>query len=377
MPVWDFMAAAPDALRVVELDDSEGDLVEAVRASRAYLLAGGRLRWRTSGPGRRRHHRRRGHQRHLPAEPDQLPRHRGAGRRRPVPGGGRRPGRRSSACRRRAAWSRARPPGRRAGGQPDHPGRPRRGGRVRRSPPASTSGTRSRWPWTGPAAGALLDAAEAAGLRVGCAPDTFLGAGLQTTRRLIERGDIGTPLTALVLMQSPGPGVVAPQPGLPVPGGGGPAVRHRAVLPDRAGADRSDPVASVAAVGSKSRETRIIGSGPKAGEEFAVTVPSHVSASAQFESGQSATMIFSFDSARAADAAGDHRHRGDHAAARTRTCSTVRSGAQTARGRETVVATTHRCCRRGAPACSTWRGRSGRAGRTGPRGRWPTTCWTS
>ena len=40
LPVWDYLAAAPDALAVVELDDSEGDLVDAVRASRDYLLAG-------------------------------------------------------------------------------------------------------------------------------------------------------------------------------------------------------------------------------------------------------------------------------------------------------------------------------------------------
>ncbi|MBA3529560.1 MAG: sugar phosphate isomerase/epimerase [Propionibacteriaceae bacterium] len=40
MPVWEFIAAAPEALRVVELDDSAGDLLEAVRASREYLVAG-------------------------------------------------------------------------------------------------------------------------------------------------------------------------------------------------------------------------------------------------------------------------------------------------------------------------------------------------
>lgn len=40
LPVWDFISAAPSALRVVELDDSEGDLLDAVRASREYLLAG-------------------------------------------------------------------------------------------------------------------------------------------------------------------------------------------------------------------------------------------------------------------------------------------------------------------------------------------------
>jgi sugar phosphate isomerase/epimerase len=40
LPVWDYIAAAPSALAVVELDDSEGDLVDAVRVSREYLLAG-------------------------------------------------------------------------------------------------------------------------------------------------------------------------------------------------------------------------------------------------------------------------------------------------------------------------------------------------
>lgn len=38
LPVWDYIAAAPDALDVVELDDSAGDLVDAVRSSRAYLV---------------------------------------------------------------------------------------------------------------------------------------------------------------------------------------------------------------------------------------------------------------------------------------------------------------------------------------------------
>jgi predicted dehydrogenase len=51
----------------------------------------------------------------------------------------------------------------------------------------------------------LLAEAEQAGLRLGCAPDTVLGAGLQTARRLMDAGAIGVPQTALALMQSPGP----------------------------------------------------------------------------------------------------------------------------------------------------------------------------
>jgi len=144
---------------------------------------------------------------------------------------------------------------------------------------------------------ALLDRAEAAGLRLGCAPDTFLGSGLQHARRLIEDGEIGTPLTALVLMQSPGPESWHPNPAFLFQEGAGPLFDigpyYLTALVQTFG-----PIHSVAAIGSKSRETRMIGSGPKAGEEFPVTVPSHVSASARFESGQSATLIFSFDSPR-------------------------------------------------------------------------------
>jgi sugar phosphate isomerase/epimerase len=39
LPIWDFIAAAPEALRVVELDNSQTDLLEAVRASREFLLS--------------------------------------------------------------------------------------------------------------------------------------------------------------------------------------------------------------------------------------------------------------------------------------------------------------------------------------------------
>ncbi|SDT06750.1 Gfo/Idh/MocA family protein [Microlunatus soli] len=146
------------------------------------------------------------------------------------------------------------------------------------------------------AAKGLLDAADKAGLRVGCAPDTFLGTGLQETRKIIERGDIGEPLTALTLMQSPGPESWHPNPAFLFQEGAGPLFDigpyYFTALVQLFGA-----VEQVAAVGSKSREQRIIGSGPKAGEKFDVTVPTHVSASARFASGQSSQTILSFDSA--------------------------------------------------------------------------------
>ena len=55
-----------------------------------------------------------------------------------------------------------------------------------------------------------------------CAPDTFLGAGLQTARRLIERGDIGTPLTAMTTFQTPGPESWHPNPAFLFQYGAGP-----------------------------------------------------------------------------------------------------------------------------------------------------------
>lgn len=141
----------------------------------------------------------------------------------------------------------------------------------------------------------LLKAASEADLRLGCAPDTFLGAGLQTGLRMIQRGDIGVPLTALTLMQSPGPEAWHPNPAFLFQEGAGPLFDmgpyYLTALIQAFGA-----VKTVAAVGSRSRETRVIGSGPRAGEEFAVTVPTHVSALAQFENGASSTSNFSFDS---------------------------------------------------------------------------------
>jgi predicted dehydrogenase len=142
----------------------------------------------------------------------------------------------------------------------------------------------------------LLNDAEAAGLLVGCAPDTFLGPGLQTACQLIEQGMIGTPLTGLALLQLPGPESWHPNPAFLYAAGAGPLFDlgpyYLTALVQVFGS-----ISSVAALGSKARDRRVIGSGPKAGEEFDVAVPSHVSALVQFESGQSAQAIFSFDSA--------------------------------------------------------------------------------
>ncbi|WP_369046355.1 Gfo/Idh/MocA family protein [Sinomonas sp. P10A9] len=144
----------------------------------------------------------------------------------------------------------------------------------------------------------LLKEADDAGIRLGCAPDTFLGAGLQTARRVIERGDIGIPLTAQTVFQTPGPESWHPNPAFLFQHGAGPLFDmgpyYLTALVQTFGSVRR-----VAALGSKAKTTRVIGSGPKAGEEFEVEVPTHVSALAQFESGASSHSIFSFESPRA------------------------------------------------------------------------------
>lgn len=143
----------------------------------------------------------------------------------------------------------------------------------------------------------LLKLATERNIRLGCAPDTFLGAGLQTALRLIERGDIGRPLTAMTTFQTPGPEGWHPNPAFLFAQGAGPLFDmgpyYLTALVQAFGSIRK-----VAAVGSKATETRTIGSGPKAGEEFAVEVPTHVSAMAQFESGASSHSVFSFESPR-------------------------------------------------------------------------------
>jgi len=141
----------------------------------------------------------------------------------------------------------------------------------------------------------VLEAAAAAGVRVGCAPDTFLGAGLQTARRLIERGDIGTPLTAQTVMQYPGPDLWHPNPAFLFQRGAGPLFDmgpyYVTALVQAFGSARR-----VAAMGSAALSRRTVATGPLAGETFDVEVPTHVSAQIEFDGGASSHSVFSFQS---------------------------------------------------------------------------------
>ncbi|MEV1008531.1 Gfo/Idh/MocA family oxidoreductase [Streptomyces sp. NPDC049881] len=140
----------------------------------------------------------------------------------------------------------------------------------------------------------LAEAAEL-GLLVGNAPDTFLGAGIQSALRAVRAGKIGTPVSAWTATQSLGPEGWHPDPAFFYQPGGGPLFDigpyYLTALVALFG-----PVTGVAATAARGRATRVVGSGPKAGQEFPVNVPTHVSALLEFASGPRANSTFSFDS---------------------------------------------------------------------------------
>ena len=141
----------------------------------------------------------------------------------------------------------------------------------------------------------LLAQADAAGLRLGVAPDTVLGPGIQSAKRAIERGEIGRPLFAQTSMQYQGPEVFHPNPGFLFAHGAGPLFDmgpyYFTTLVSILG-----PVAAVAALGLKADEERAILVGPDAGVKFPVEVPSTINVLASFESGAQSQTLLSFDS---------------------------------------------------------------------------------
>jgi predicted dehydrogenase len=142
---------------------------------------------------------------------------------------------------------------------------------------------------------ALLEQAASAGLLVGVAPDTVLGPGVQTARRAIARGDIGVPLSAQTVMQYAGPDIFHPNPEFLFSLGAGPLFDmgpyYLTTLVHIFGS-----VDTVAAFGSRGRATRTVKAGDRAGTEFPVEVPTHVSAIAQFAGGGVSQSVFSFES---------------------------------------------------------------------------------
>jgi len=140
----------------------------------------------------------------------------------------------------------------------------------------------------------LLKSAKAKGVLVGAAPDTFMGAGIQTCRKLIDDGWIGTPIAATAFMTCHGHESWHPDPEFYYKAGGGPMFDmgpyYLTALVTLMGA--------VKRVTGSARITfpeRMITSQPKYGTRIKVDVPTHVAGVMDFASGAVGTIITTFD----------------------------------------------------------------------------------
>lgn len=140
----------------------------------------------------------------------------------------------------------------------------------------------------------LVDSAASAGLRFGCAPDTFMGAGLQAARNAIDRGAIGEPLAANGFMLGFGPEWWHPNPEIFYGPGAGPLFDmgpyYLTALVHLLGPARS--VTASARVGIAQRVVHAKG---RVGDVVEATVPTHVSSVVELVSGAIATLVTSFD----------------------------------------------------------------------------------
>jgi predicted dehydrogenase len=142
---------------------------------------------------------------------------------------------------------------------------------------------------------ALVDAADRAGVRLGCAPDTFLGGGLQTAIKLVDDGWIGDTIAGGVAMVTE-PGYEGWHPDVAAfyREGGGPILDlgpyYVAALVAILG-----PVARVTSMARATFAERTVGVGPRRGERIPVEVPTHVTGALEFESGAIVTLLVSWD----------------------------------------------------------------------------------
>ncbi len=140
----------------------------------------------------------------------------------------------------------------------------------------------------------VIDLAAAKGLRVGCAPDTFLGGGHQTARKLLDDGAIGTPVAGTAVFGCPGHERWHPAPGFYYLRGGGPMLDmgpyYITDLIQLLG-----PIASVTGLATRPRQERTVATGPLAGAAIPVEVSTHVAGLLEFVCGAVVSIMMSFD----------------------------------------------------------------------------------
>ena len=146
----------------------------------------------------------------------------------------------------------------------------------------------------------LIETASKKGLRVGSAPDTFLGGSHQTCRMLIDQGKIGEPVGGTAFFMCPGHERWHPAPAFYYEAGGGPMLDmgpyYITDLVNLLG-----PVARVSGMTSMLRKVRTITSKPDAGKVIPVEVSTHVAGTLEFHCGAVVQVGMSFDVAA-------HRH---------------------------------------------------------------------
>lgn len=140
----------------------------------------------------------------------------------------------------------------------------------------------------------VMECAKRMNKRVACAPETILGMGTQTARKIIQEGKIGYTTGATAFLMYGGSESWHPNPAFLYKEGGGPLFDagpyYIAALTYLFGA-----VKAVSAVASVTFPERTITSQPRYGEKIKVEVPTYVSGNLMFENGQTATIIMTFD----------------------------------------------------------------------------------
>jgi predicted dehydrogenase len=140
----------------------------------------------------------------------------------------------------------------------------------------------------------LVALAEKKGLMLGGAPDTFLGAGIQTCRKLIDDGFIGDPVGSACFMICRGHESWHPDPEFYYKFGGGPMMDmgpyYISALVNLLGG-----IKAVTGVARKSFPQRTITSQPYYGTVVDVDVNTHVTGILEFESGAIGTIFTTFD----------------------------------------------------------------------------------
>lgn len=140
----------------------------------------------------------------------------------------------------------------------------------------------------------LFNIAKEKGLMLGGAPDTFMGAGIQTCRKLIDDGYIGKVFGGVAFYASRGHESWHPNPEFYYKEGGGPMFDmgpyYVTALITLLGS-----VKEVIGFAEKSMQTRTITSQPKFGQVVDVEVPTTISAVLRFESSAIVNIVTSFD----------------------------------------------------------------------------------